>query len=474
MSLYVVERDSPSVKCRLRVIRRHGELCPETSEATDCPGKNASKKCPLWLKGSRNGELVRKSLGTRSLEVAIQRANQEAHAGPEWDRITISEAIERFLRDKIETLIPGPPLNVDAAIAHSDTIRKYNDILKQLREFAEAKQIVYLEAITTDRLNEFRETWKGAYDHDSKTFKPKSLTGKQKYQESLKIFFRFAHDMEWITKNPAAKLTSYRIRRTDAENAIAEKKRTPLKPQEIQKILGLIPAVFPKIAGKLRAFFLVLASTSLRIGDIVSLPRSKVDGDTIMLSTGKTNQPVFLKLPPMAVEALNSFPSVSSKYYFWTGHGKLDTAKADWSEKMLKLYRAAGIEQRSHAFRDTLTTAVLGAGGNLETVAALLGHRDIKVTQKHYEHWDTERQRLLEEALERAWEKNGLSQAKRQGLPKDIVALVESGTKDEILSALETWINSGSTTSSQPSTQGATSNRRHSRSKTSTGMSNLA
>src|SRR5258708_15426576 len=178
-------------------------------------------------------------------------------------------------------------MDLDAAVAYSDTIRKYNDILKQLREFADARQIVYLEAITTDRLNEFRETWKGAYDHHSKTFKAKSLTGKQKYQESLKIFFRFAHDMEWIAKNPAAKPTSYRIRRTDAESEIAEKRRTPLKPEEIQKILGLIPEVFLKIAGKVRAFFLVLASTSLRIGDVVSLPRSKLESNTIMLSTGK-------------------------------------------------------------------------------------------------------------------------------------------------------------------------------------------
>jgi hypothetical protein len=59
----------------------------------------------------------------------------------------------------------------------------------------------------TDRLNEFREIWKGAYDHNTKILKPKSLIGKQKYQESLKIFFRLTHDMEWITKNPAAKLT---------------------------------------------------------------------------------------------------------------------------------------------------------------------------------------------------------------------------------------------------------------------------
>jgi hypothetical protein len=184
------------------------------------------------------------------VEVAIQRAKQEVDAGTEWDRVTVLAAIEKFLHDKIETLIPGPPLDLNAAIAHSDTIRKYNDLLKQLREFAEARQIVHLEAITTDRLNEFRETWKGAFDHDSKTFRPKSLTGKQKYQESLKIFFRFAHEMEWIAKNPAAKLTSYRIRRTELESETVEKRRTPLKPEEIQKILGLIPEVFLKIEAR--------------------------------------------------------------------------------------------------------------------------------------------------------------------------------------------------------------------------------
>src|SRR5215471_9956444 len=133
MSLHVVERDLPSLKCRLRVIRRHAEHCPETSEANDCPGRNASKKCPLWLKGTKNGEPIRKSLDTRSLEVAIQRAKQEADAGTERDRITVPAAIEKFLHDKIETLIPGPPMDLDVAIAHTDTIRKYNDLLKQLR-----------------------------------------------------------------------------------------------------------------------------------------------------------------------------------------------------------------------------------------------------------------------------------------------------------------------------------------------------
>jgi integrase/recombinase XerD len=352
----------------------------------------------------------------------------------------VAVAIEKFLRDKIETLIPGPPLTIESAIGHSDTIRKYNDILKRFGEFAELKGIVCLEDVSTDILNQFRETWKGVFDFKTKTFKAKSLTGKQKYQESLKIFFRFAHEMEWIARNPAAKLSSYRLRKTNAESEEAEKKRTPLQPSDIQAILARLPEVFPKTTNKVRAFFLVLASTSLRIGDVVSLQRSNVKGSKMMLATRKTNRPVFLKLPPVAVKALADFTPVSKTYFFWTGNGKLDTAKADWSEKMLRLYRAAGVQQRSHAFRDTLTTAVLGTGGNLETAAALLGHRDIRITQKHYEHWGAERQKMLEEALERAWQKNGLAEAKKPILPRVVLDLIESGKREELIAALEKWI----------------------------------
>jgi integrase len=90
---------------------------------------------------------------------------------------------------------------------------------------------------------------------------------------------------------------------------------------------------------------------------------------------------------------------------FWTGNGKLDTAKADWSEKMLALYRAAGIDERSHAFRDTLVTRALGSGkARMETASALIGHTKVQITQKKYEYWDLERQQLLDVGLEAAWE----------------------------------------------------------------------
>ena len=71
---------------------------------------------------------------------------------------------------------------------------------------------------------------------------------------------------------------------------------------------------------------------------------------------GKTNAPVYTRLLPIALEALRSIKPKSAEYFFWSGRG-LDSGKADWSEKMLKLYRAAGITRRNHAWRDTATSS---------------------------------------------------------------------------------------------------------------------
>jgi hypothetical protein len=167
----------------------------------------------------------------------------------------------------------------------------------------------------------------------------------------------------------------------------------------------------------------------------------------------------------VAVTALKSFVPTSAKYFFWTGNGKLDTAKADWSAKMLTLYKAANVLQRSHAFRDTLTTAVLGTGGRTETAAKLLGHRDIKITQDHYEHWDSERQKLLDEALERAWAHTGLvpristseSTEGQSALAALLREIVEVGRETEALKLLQKLVDNPSDRGSRNSRKSTTS-----------------
>jgi len=408
MALEIIDRECPGLSCRVRIVRRHSARCkdPRTgtrlTEQTDCPGRNASRKCPLMLRGTVNGQRVWWSLDTRTLSVAIERAKEKLAAADrdKAKRLAVPDAIERFLKDKIATNFEGQGVGIEEARSKSDTIRKLTDVLGLLANFAMAGKIEFLDAFNVEHLIAFRNTWQGAYDHTKGVRRPKSLIGKQKYQETLKAFFRFAHNIGWIAVNPASGLAPIRAPR--------RKRRSPHTPDDIRRILEAVEPTFPKTANKTRAFVLVLCSTGMRLGDVVSLQIDAVNGSKIMLDTGKTDAPVYTRLTPAAVDALSSFPPTSKKYFFWTGNGKLDTAKTHWSAVLLKLYSAAAVSQRSHAFRDTLTTAVLGTGGRTETAAKLLGHRDIKITQDHYEHWDSGRQELLDEALERAWAHTGL------------------------------------------------------------------
>jgi len=57
-------------------------------------------------------------------------------------------------------------------------------------------------------------------------------------------------------------------------------------------------------------------------------------------------------------------------------------------------------------FRDTFAVEMLLAGVPLDQVSILLGHKSIKVTEKHYAPWVRARQEQLENSVRRAWERN--------------------------------------------------------------------
>jgi integrase/recombinase XerD len=155
---------------------------------------------------------------------------------------------------------------------------------------------------------------------------------------------------------------------------------------------------------------LLLRYSGLRIGDAISLRRDALADGKIMLNTQKTGQVVWLPLPTLAIEALEALPSTAAPsngdgaYFFWSGHGILKSSVADWQRTLYRLFRIAGVENgHAHRFRDTFATGLLTAGVSMENVAKLLGHADIKITQKHYSAWDKSRQQSLEAAVSQAW-----------------------------------------------------------------------
>ncbi len=54
-------------------------------------------------------------------------------------------------------------------------------------------------------------------------------------------------------------------------------------------------------------------------------------------------------------------------------------------------------------FRDTFAVEMLLAGVPLEQVSILLGHKSMKITEKHYTPWVNARQEQLAANVRKAW-----------------------------------------------------------------------
>ena len=56
-----------------------------------------------------------------------------------------------------------------------------------------------------------------------------------------------------------------------------------------------------------------------------------------------------------------------------------------------------------HRYRDTFSVGLLQKGVPIEIVATLLGHADVRITQKHHAPWIRSGQEHLEKAVAATW-----------------------------------------------------------------------
>jgi integrase/recombinase XerD len=117
-------------------------------------------------------------------------------------------------------------------------------------------------------------------------------------------------------------------------------------------------------------------------------------------------------------EALRTVPPgvrPNPRYFFWSGNGHPKSAVADWQRSYRRLFNLAELKKpdgtckRSfpHMFRDTFAVEMLLAGVPLEQVSILLGHKSVKITEKHYAPWVKARQEQLEQNVRKAWSEKG-------------------------------------------------------------------
>ena len=285
------------------------------------------------------------------------------------------------------------------------TIDRHRILLRQLEQFAEKEGLHYLKQFDTATLRRFRASWK---DGD--------LAGLKKL-ERLRTFFKFARESGWITENPARAIKNPKVRIAPT---------LPFSQAEMSRIYTAATRKIDTVrsdgrnrARLVRALILFLRYTGLRFSDAVGCPVQRLKDGKIWLYTQKTGQHVYCPLPEFVVKELEAAPKVSERYWFWTGEGKLETARKKWSESLAALFRLAEVEGgHAHRFRDTFAVELLLNGTPIENVQAFLGHASVRVTEKHYAPWVRERQERAEADVKRSWDHDPLVLMESKGTPE--------------------------------------------------------
>lgn len=169
---------------------------------------------------------------------------------------------------------------------------------------------------------------------------------------------------------------------------------------------------------RLRSLVLLLRYSGLRISDASTLRRSRVREGRLFLYAAKTAVPVFTLLPQFVIDALDACP-LSDDYYFWSGDSSIETVAGNWRRSLSKLFQLAGVQGgHPHRFRDTFAVELLNEGVGLEQVSMLLGHKSIRITERHYAPWVRSRQDQLEAAVRRALAHDPIAFSETKGTPE--------------------------------------------------------
>ena len=355
-----------------KIYRRHESACPLASQGMNSDLKKCA--CPLWVYGTDNRKVLRKSLKTRSLARGLDRLvkMQREALGQSCAPVPVEEARVAYLADCELRGLAG------------ESLRNYRSRLKPFVEYFAGAS---MRSITVERFTAFRAAH--PYGAAPATRRMALLV--------LRGFFRFAVAKRWIAENPTAGM---KLPRPDSALTM------PYTEEEIGRMLAACDALkcsrqSQRTRQRARALVLLLLYSGLRISDAVQLRRDAVDFKTgkVLLRIMKTRAPLYLSLPARVLETLRVLP-IESAYFFWSGRGKLRSAIVSASNTIYAVGKSAKVEgARPHRFRDTFSVTLLMNGADMRTVQMLLGHKSIVTTEKHYAPFVAGMQRVVDAAV---------------------------------------------------------------------------
>lgn len=192
----------------------------------------------------------------------------------------------------------------------------------------------------------------------------------------IKAFLNRAVQLGYIERNPA----KYVKRLKEKQQQIKY-----LSDDEVKKLLNVCS---PRVGMMVTVFLL----TGLRLGELAHLRWKDVDTrhNAIRIQnqenwSTKNYKPRVIPMHPAVMGVFQSIPEGKpDEYIFATRTGKTVESYIRW--EILGYARKAEVHANVKMFRATFASNLVMNGVDIYTVSKLLGHHDVKITEKHYAH----------------------------------------------------------------------------------------
>ena len=320
------------------------------------------KRSGIWYTCIRfKGKKIQRSLGTdnkKSAQKIENRIKDQVNDGKYFERLaghnrTFNDMMDKFMKEHAP--------KVSGSMQNS-----YASSLKHLIPFFGE---VALLSVTKKKLSKYKVLRKNE--------RAKPATINRELAMLSKAFTLVHEEWEWINGNdkPFSKI-SYEKENNERDRWLTE--------DEEKRLLESSPEW-------LREIIVFALNTGLRQGELLSLEWNRVNlfRKTILIQKTKNGKPKTLPLNKVALGVLNrrlKVKSIKNDFVFFSRNGK----KINKHNLRLSFYRvmkkAEITDFRFHDLRHTFATRLAQAGVDLYKISKLLGHKNIRTTQRYAHH----------------------------------------------------------------------------------------
>src|SRR3989338_1774184 len=244
------------------------------------------------------------------------------------------------------------------------TLKSYSNKKRILNDFVAVSKVKKLRQITPEIIESYKAK-RGL------TVKKASVN---KDIAVLKAFLNRAVMLGHLAHNPA----QYIKRLKEEEHQIQF-----LSDEAVKKLLA---AASPKF----RQIIVVFLLTGMRLGEFLELRSADIDfrRKQIIIQnkegwTTKNKKPRVIPMHSVVERILQGLPK-DGKYVFPSESG--NTLRSYIHQELSRYAKNAGIKANFKIFRSTFASNLVMSGVDIYAVSKLLGHHDVKITEKHYAH----------------------------------------------------------------------------------------